>query len=336
MRVLLAGAAGFVGSHLAARLLSDGHQVVGLDNLSTGRLTNLAELIKNPDFEFLEQDVINLPAEFAGPIDWIFHLASPASPPKYLALPIETMRINSEGTHRLLELARLKGARFLYASTSEIYGDPLVHPQSEEYWGNVNIVGPRSVYDEGKRFGEAMVHAYRRYHGISTRVIRIFNTYGPSMDPNDGRVVSNFICQALSGLPLTIYGDGSQTRSFQYVDDLVDGIVRLMKVEYHGPVNLGNPDEYTVGSLASIVKDLTASTSEIVSMPLPENDPKQRRPNIDLAKLILDGWTPKIGITEGLQSTIRYFKTVLTERDDNCIGLHPQSEAGIYFPSLAG
>jgi nucleoside-diphosphate-sugar epimerase len=315
MRILLAGAAGFVGAHLATKLLAQGNHVIGVDNLSTGRLSNLSEVLDHPKFDFVQQDAIDFPASFSGSLDWVLHLASPASPPKYLDLPIETMRINGEGTYRLLELARRTKAKFLFASTSEIYGDPLVHPQEEQYWGNVNIVGPRSVYDEGKRYGEAMVHAYNRHFGMSTRVMRIFNTYGPGMDPGDGRVVSNMICQALAGKPLTIYGDGSQTRSFQYVSDLVEGILRLMKVEYHGPVNLGNPDEYTVSQLAQMIKDLTSSKSEIQSLRLPKDDPKQRRPNIDLAKKILGGWHPQVPLREGLLKTISYFKSIYHENE---------------------
>jgi dTDP-glucose 4,6-dehydratase len=308
---LLAGAAGFVGAHIARRFVTAGHHVIGLDNLSTGRLLNLAGLNDNPCFEFIQQDAIDFPASYTGQLDWILHLASPASPPKYLNLPIETMRVNAEATYRLLELAKRCGSKFLFASTSEIYGDPLTHPQSETYWGNVNIVGPRSVYDEGKRYGEAMTHAYNRYYGVSTRVIRIFNTYGPGMDPGDGRVVSNMICQALVGKDLTIYGDGSQTRSFQYVDDLVEGIARLMNVEYHGPVNLGNPDEYTVSQLALMIRELVGSNSNIISEPLPQDDPKQRCPDISLAKQILNGWHPQVPINEGLKKTIAYFKSTL-------------------------
>jgi nucleoside-diphosphate-sugar epimerase len=310
MTILLTGAAGFVGAHLATRLLSEGHHVIGVDNLCTGRLSNLSKIKDNSNFEFIQQDALEFPATYQGPLDWILHLASPASPPKYLDLPIETMRINSEGTYRLLELAKLKRAKFLFASTSEIYGDPLVHPQEEQYWGNVNIVGPRAVYDEGKRYGEAMTHAYHRHFGLSTRVMRIFNTYGPGMDPGDGRVVSNLICQAIAGQPLTLYGNGSQTRSFQYVSDLVEGITRLMSVEYHGPVNLGNPDEYTVAQLAHTIKELTNSKSEIRSLPLPQDDPKQRKPNIQLAQKILNGWHPQIPLRQGLLNTIAYFQSV--------------------------
>ncbi len=248
--------------------------------------------------------------EIAGKLDWVLHFASPASPPKYLATPIETLRINSEGTHNLLKLAHHQGASFFFASTSEIYGDPLVHPQPETYWGHVNSIGPRSVYDEAKRYGEAMVYAYRRSFGLPVRLIRIFNTYGPFMDPDDGRVVSNMICQALKGEPLTIYGDGAQTRSFQFVDDLVEGIVRLMGVDYEEPVNLGNPEEFTVLELARMVIELVGSKSEIVFRPLPADDPKQRKPVIERAANEL-GWQPLVPLTHGLPLTIEYFRKEL-------------------------
>jgi nucleoside-diphosphate-sugar epimerase len=309
MRVLLAGAAGFIGSNLTRRLLAEGWEVIGVDNLITGRLSNLDECCSNPKFHFVEADLVH-PLNVAGKLDWVLHLASPASPPKYLDNPLETLRINSEGTYNLLTTAYLKGARFLFASTSEIYGDPLVHPQAEGYWGHVNPIGPRSVYDEAKRFGEAMVFACRRSWGLPVRLIRIFNTYGPFMDPDDGRVVSNMICSALKGAPLTIYGSGQQTRSFQFVDDLVEGIVKLMAVDYQEPVNLGNPEEFSVLELARMVRDLTGTNSEIIFCPLPQDDPKQRRPVIDRAREVL-GWRPKVPLSAGLPRTIEYFRQEL-------------------------
>lgn len=283
--------------------------MTGVDNLATGSLGNLESAFGQASFEFIEADVIQ-PLTVAGPIDWILHFASPASPPKYLAIPIETLRVNSEGTYHLLELARSRGAGFFLASTSEIYGDPLIHPQPEHYWGNVNPIGPRSVYDEAKRYGEAMAGAYHRTFGTPLRVIRIFNTYGPRMDPEDGRVVTNFIVQALRGEPLTVYGDGLQTRSFQYVDDLVEGIVRLLGVDYTHPINLGNPEEYSMIELASIVRELTGADLPIIHQPLPVDDPKQRRPDISTAKQLLD-WTPRIDVRTGLQRTIDHFRRVL-------------------------
>ncbi len=303
MRILLAGAAGFIGSNLTDRLLADGHTVVGVDNFVTGRRQNLAHLAGDSRFELLEQDVVE-PLDVAGPIDWVMHFASPASPPKYLAAGIETLRTNAEGTHQLLELARRKGASFFLASTSEVYGDPLVHPQPESYWGNVNPVGPRSVYDEGKRFAEAMTLAHHVRHGTPIRIIRIFNTYGLRMDPYDGRVVTNFIRQALSGEDLTAYGHGEQTRSFQYVDDLVEGIVRLLQVDYQAPVNLGNPDEYTILEFASLILELTGGASQVVFEPLPVDDPRQRCPDISLARRLLD-WEPRVHVRDGVQRTIK-------------------------------
>ena len=311
MRVLLTGAAGFLGSRLAERLLREGHEVVGVDNLSTGQGRNLERLRRYQGFTFLRADVAQ-PLEVEGPLDWVLHFASPASPPRYLKLPIATLLVNAEGTRHLLDLALKKGARFFLASTSEVYGDPLVHPQPETYWGNVNPIGPRSIYDEGKRYAEALTLAYHRAHGVSVRIVRIFNTYGPGMDPADGRVVSNFIVQALRGEPLTVYGDGSQTRSFCYVDDLIEGVRRLMEVDYAYPVNLGNPEEYTVLELARLVKELTRSPSEIVFKPLPQDDPKQRRPDITLAKKLL-GWEPKVPVREGLRKTVDYFKEIVRE-----------------------
>ncbi|MGA0588681.1 UDP-glucuronic acid decarboxylase family protein [Dyella sp. KRB-257] len=300
--VLVAGAAGFVGSHLVDRLLAEGHHVIGVDNLITGRETNLAHLDGHPRFQFVAHDVVK-PFEPARRPDWIMHLASPASPPKYQRWPIETMEVNSLGTHNLLRLARRNRSRFLLASTSEVYGDPLQHPQREHYWGNCNPNGLRSVYDEGKRYAEAAVMAYHRLHGLSVRIIRIFNTYGPRMDPGDGRIVTNFIHQALAGEPLTVFGDGSQTRSLQYVSDLVEGIVRYMDVETPGPVNLGNPVERSVREIAQMIIALTGSDSRIVLRPLPENDPKRRRPDIALARRLL-GWEPQVALEEGLSRTI--------------------------------
>ncbi|WP_243031017.1 UDP-glucuronic acid decarboxylase family protein [Thermus altitudinis] len=309
MRVLITGAAGFLGSHLAERLLKEGHEVLGVDNLATGQRRNLERLGRYSGFTFLQADV-RYPLEVEGPLDWVFHLASPASPPRYLRLPLETLLVNAEGTRHLLDLSLAKGANFFLASTSEVYGDPLVHPQPETYWGNVNPIGPRSIYDESKRYAEALSVAYHRVHGLSIRIARIFNTYGPFMDPEDGRVVSSFIVQALKGEPLTVYGDGSQTRSFCYVDDLVEGFFRLMEVGYPYPVNLGNPEEYRVLDLAHLVRELTGSSSPIVFRPLPEDDPKQRRPDISLAKRLL-GWEPKVPVREGLERTVLYFREVV-------------------------
>jgi nucleoside-diphosphate-sugar epimerase len=306
MRILLTGAAGFVGSHLAERLLREGHQVLGVDNFCTGQRQNLEYLKPFAGFSFLEADVAR-PLEVAGAFDWVMHFASPASPPRYLKRPLETLLVNAEGTRHLLDLARARGAAFFLASTSEVYGDPLVHPQPETYWGNVNPIGPRSIYDESKRYAETLTLAYHRAYGVPVRIIRIFNTYGPRMDPEDGRVVTNFIAQALRGKPLTIYGDGSQTRSFQYIDDLVEGIVRLMKVDYSEPVNLGNPEEYTMIELARLVQELLGTSLSIVHEPLPQDDPKQRRPDIRLARELL-GWEPKVPVREGLLRTIAYFK----------------------------
>jgi nucleoside-diphosphate-sugar epimerase len=309
MRVLLTGAAGFLGSHLAERLLKEGCEVIGVDNLSTGQRRNLDRLLAHPGFHFLQADVTR-PLEVEGPLDWVLHFASPASPPRYQKLPIATLLVNAEGTRHLLDLALRKGARFFLASTSEVYGDPLVHPQPETYWGNVNPIGPRSIYDEGKRYAEALTTAYHRAYGVPVRIVRIFNSYGPFMDPEDGRVVSNFIVQALKGEPLTVFGDGSQTRSFCYVDDLIEGIRRLMEVDYPYPVNLGNPEEYRVLELAQLVKELTGSSSPITFLPLPEDDPKQRRPDITLARKLLS-WEPKVPVREGLSRTIAYFKELL-------------------------
>ena len=306
MRVLVTGAAGFLGSHLCDRLLAQGYRVVGMDNFLTGNSANVAHLRSHPDFQLVLHDVTNF-IELEGPLDAVLHFASPASPVDYLEHPIPTLKVGSLGTHKALGLAKAKGARFLLASTSEVYGDPLVHPQPESYWGNVNPVGPRGVYDEAKRFAEAMTMAYHRYHGLDTRIVRIFNTYGPRMRPHDGRVVSNFIVQALHGEPLTVYGDGSQTRSFCYVDDLVTGIVLLFERGDADPTNLGNPHEFTVRELAALVLKLTGSRSEIVERPLPVDDPRVRQPDIGRVRETL-GWEPKVGLEEGLRRTIDYFR----------------------------
>ena len=311
MRVLVTGAAGFLGSHLCDRLLGDGHTVVGMDNLLTGSLNNLAHVSGHDRFQFVKHDVTN-PIELAGTLDAVFHFASPASPIDYLRLPIQTLKVGSLGTHKALGLAKAKGARLLLASTSEVYGDPLVHPQPETYWGHVNPIGPRGVYDEAKRFAEALTMAYHRHHGVDTRIVRIFNTYGPRMRASDGRVVSNFIVQALRGEPLTVYGDGSQTRSFCYVDDLIEGILRLFHHGKADPVNIGNPDEFTVRQLADIVVRQIGSASPVVFEPLPEDDPKQRRPDISRAQAAL-GWQPAVKLEEGLRRTIEYFRRALAE-----------------------
>ena len=309
MRVLVTGAAGFLGSHLCDRLLADGHTVIGMDSMLTGSPDNLAHLERVPAFTLVRQDVSRF-ISIGGPLEAVFHFASPASPVDYLKMPIQTLKVGSLGTHNALGLAKAKGARFFLASTSETYGDPQVHPQPESYWGHVNPVGPRGVYDEAKRFAEAMTMAYHRYHGIDTRIVRIFNTYGPRMRPNDGRVVSNFIVQALRGEPITVYGDGSQTRSFCYVDDEVEGIVRLFEHGSHEPTNVGNPNEFTVLELADIVVRLTGSNSKVEFKPLPTDDPKVRCPDISRAKAELN-WEPKILLEEGLQRTIPYFREKL-------------------------
>ena len=306
MRILVTGAAGFLGSHLCDRLLAEGHDVIGMDNLITGNTENLAHLERTPRWRLVRHDVTTF-IDVAGPLDGVLHFASPASPIDYLELPIQTLKVGSLGTHNALGLALAKGARFLLASTSEVYGDPLQHPQPESYWGNVNPVGPRGVYDEAKRFGEAMTMAYHRYHGLDTRIVRIFNTYGPRMRPQDGRVVSNFIVQALRGEPLTVYGDGLQTRSFCYVDDLVEGIYRVFLRGTPDPVNLGNPDEFTVLQLAERVLALTGAAGPIVRKPLPVDDPRVRQPDISLARRTLD-WAPAIPLDEGLRRTIPYFR----------------------------
>ena len=307
MRALVTGAAGFIGSHLCQTLTESDWDVLAVDNLSTGRRSNLENLVGTPGFEFVEHDVTR-PLDVAGPLDAVLHFASPASPPDYLAMPIETLEVGSTGTRLTLELARAKGARYLLASTSEVYGDPLVHPQTETYWGNVNPVGPRSVYDEAKRFGEAMAMAYRRTHGVDVKIVRIFNTYGPGLRPGDGRAIPNFIAQALAGQPLTVYGDGSQTRSFCYVDDEVRGLLGLALSDWAGgPINIGNPEEHTILDLAQLTLELTGSSSTIEFEPLPENDPVRRRPDITLAGQQL-AWKPEITLPEGLQRTIDWFR----------------------------
>jgi dTDP-glucose 4,6-dehydratase len=309
MRILVTGAAGFLGSHLCDRLLGLGHRVIGMDNFVTGNKSNLSHLKSHPAFQLVLHDVTNF-IEIQGPLEGVLHFASPASPVDYLELPIQTLKVGSLGTHKALGLSKAKGARFLLASTSEVYGDPLVHPQPESYWGNVNPVGPRGVYDEAKRFAEAMTMAYHRYHALDTRIVRIFNTYGPRMRPHDGRVVSNFIVQALKGEPLTVYGDGSQTRSFCYVDDLVEGIVRLFERGDPEPTNLGNPHEFTVRQLAEMVLRFTGSRSRIVEQPLPTDDPKVRQPDIARARATLD-WEPRVALEDGLRRTIEYFRGLL-------------------------
>ncbi len=309
MRVLVTGAAGFLGSHLTDRLLAEGHTVIGMDNLITGSEKNLAHLAANSKFEFVRHDVSQY-IKVDGPLDGVMHFASPASPIDYLELPIQTLKVGSLGTHNCLGLAKVKAARFFLASTSEVYGDPQVHPQPESYWGHVNPVGPRGVYDEAKRFAEAITMAYHRYHGLDTRIVRIFNTYGPRMRPRDGRVVSNFIVQALRGEPITIYGDGTQTRSFCYVSDLIEGIYRLFLSSRHEPTNIGNPIEYTVRQLAETVKSMTGSDAPIVVQSLPTDDPKVRQPDITVARSVL-GWEPAVPLREGLERTIAYFRAIL-------------------------
>jgi dTDP-glucose 4,6-dehydratase len=308
-RILITGGAGFIGSHLCERFLAEGDDVICMDNFLTGSPDNIAHLFANPRFMFIKQNVTTY-IYVKGPVDGILHFASPASPVDYLEHPIPTLKVGSLGTHKALGLAKEKRARFLLASTSEVYGDPLVHPQKEDYWGNVNPIGPRGVYDEAKRFAEALTMAYHRAHGVPTRIVRIFNTHGPRMRLNDGRVVPNFISQALRGEPLTVYGDGSQTRSFCYVSDLVEGIVRLLRSDHSAPVNCGNPLEVTILQFAEKIKALTKSRSEIVYRPLPEDDPKVRQPDITKARQLL-GWEPKVALEDGLRQTIDYFRGVV-------------------------
>ena len=307
MRTLITGGAGFIGSHLCERFVQEGHEVLCVDNLITGALGNVEHLRHQARFTVIQHD-ISQPIEIDGPVDNILHFASPASPVDYLSHPIQTLKVGSLGTHNTLGMAKLKQARFLLASTSEVYGDPEQHPQREEYWGNVNPIGVRGVYDEAKRFAEAMTMAYHRYHGVNTHIVRIFNTYGPRMRLDDGRVLPNFMGQALRGEPITVFGDGTHTRSFCYVDDLVEGICRLLFADFHEPVNLGNPDEVTILEFAQEVQQLTGTKSELVFKPLPEDDPKVRRPDIARARQLL-GWEPKIDRHAGLRRTLAYFRT---------------------------
>jgi dTDP-glucose 4,6-dehydratase len=305
-RVVVTGAAGFIGSHLAETLLDRDYTVIGIDNLLTGDTANISHLA-NRDFTFIKHDVTNY-IYIDGPVDFVLHWASPASPIDYLELPIPTLKVGALGTHKALGLAKAKGARFVIASTSEVYGDPLEHPQKETYWGNVNPVGPRGVYDEAKRFAEAMTMAYHRYHGVDTKIVRIFNTYGPRMRVNDGRAVPAFMSQALRNEDVTVFGDGSQTRSFTYISDLVDGIIRLMLSDTNDPVNIGNPVEMTIKQIAETIIRMTGAKSRIIYKPLPTDDPKQRRPDITRARTLL-GWEPKVQLDEGLVKTIEYFRT---------------------------
>ena len=311
MKVVVTGGCGFLGSHLCDALIARGDRVVCLDNLSTSTIANIAHLLRHPRFEFAECDV-SLGISVRGRVSAVAHLASPASPPDYLRLPLETLAVGSAGTNHALGLAQANGARFLLASTSEVYGDPAVHPQPEDYWGNVNPIGPRSVYDEAKRFGESLTTAYATARGVNVGIVRIFNTYGPRMSPNDGRVVTNFITQALRGEPLTIYGDGSQTRSFTYVDDLIRGLVLMLDSAEPGPINLGNPQELSVRELAELVLELTGSTSHIEHLPLPQDDPTRRRPVITRAWERI-GWRPEVSVSEGVTQTMRWLQCQLSE-----------------------
>src|SRR5256886_6757298 len=310
-RILITGGAGFIGSHLSARFLAEGDDVICMDNFLPGTPDNVAHLFADRRFTFIQQDVTTY-IYVKGPVDAILHFASPASPVDYLELPIQTLKVGSLGTHKALGLAKEKNSRFLLASTSEVYGDPLVHPQNEEYWGNVNPIGPRGVYDEAKRFAEALTMAYHRAHGVETRIVRIFNTHGPRMRLNDGRVVPNFISQALKGEPVTVYGGGSQTRSFCYVSDLVEGIVRLLRSAYTGPVNCGNPQEVTILEFARTIIRLSGSRSAVVFRPLPEDDPKVRQPDIGKARALL-GWEPRVPLEDGLRRTIDFFRPVVRQ-----------------------
>jgi dTDP-glucose 4,6-dehydratase len=306
---VITGAAGFIGSHLAETLLDRGYTVIGIDNLLTGDTANISHLA-NRDFTFIKHDVTNY-IYIDGPVDYVLHWASPASPIDYLELPIPTLKVGALGTHKALGLAKAKGARFVLASTSEVYGDPLEHPQKETYWGNVNPIGPRGVYDEAKRFAEAMTVAYHRYHGLNTKIVRIFNTYGPRMRVNDGRAAPAFISQALRNEDVTVFGDGTQTRSFTYITDLVEGIIALMLSDEHGPINIGNPREMTIEEIARTIIAMTGSKSRIIYKPLPTDDPKQRRPDITLARTLLK-WEPKVALEQGLVETIAYFRTKVT------------------------
>jgi dTDP-glucose 4,6-dehydratase len=307
-RVVITGAAGFIGSHLAETLLDQGYAVIGIDNLLTGDISNISQL-QNRGFAFIKHDVTNY-IFIDGPVDFVLHWASPASPIDYLELPIQTLKVGALGTHKALGLAKEKKAVFVLASTSEVYGDPLEHPQKETYWGNVNPIGPRGVYDEAKRFAEAMTVAYHRYHGVDTKIVRIFNTYGPRMRLNDGRAVPAFASQAMRNEDVTIFGDGSQTRSFTYITDLVDGVIKLMLSKEHGPINIGNPHEMTIKEIAETIIRMTGSKSKVIYKPLPTDDPKQRKPDITLARTLLK-WEPKVALDEGLVKTLEYFKTKL-------------------------
>ncbi len=313
MRVLITGGAGFLGSHLCDLFLQRGHQVIAMDNLITGNIRNIAHLAGNDNFTFIKQDVTEY-IYIAGPVDAVLHFASPASPVDFIQFPIKILKVGALGTHKALGLCKAKGARFLLASTSEVYGDPLVHPQREDYWGNVNPIGIRGAYDEAKRFAEAMTMAYHRQHGIETRIVRIFNTYGPRMRLDDGRVVPNFVGQALRGEPLTVYGDGSQTRSFCYYADLIEGIYRLLMSDEVEPVNIGNPEEVSILRFAQLINEMTGNRAGIVFQPLPPNDPKLRRPDISKARRILN-WEPKVSLEEGMRETIAYFKDRLEEAE---------------------
>jgi dTDP-glucose 4,6-dehydratase len=303
---VITGGSGFLGSHLSDRLLAEGHRVIAVDNLITGNTANIEHLAGNQDFKFIRHDVTEY-IFIPGKVDYVWHFASPASPIDYLKIPIPTLKVGSLGTHNALGLAREKGAAFILASTSECYGDPLIHPQTEDYWGNVNPIGPRGVYDEAKRFAEAITMAYHRFHGMNTHIVRIFNTYGPRMRLNDGRVVPAFIGQALTGEPMTIFGDGTQTRSFCYVSDLIDGIFRLMMSDFHEPVNIGNPREMTISEFGEEIRKITGTKSKIEYKPLPVDDPKVRQPNIDRARKVL-GWEPKVDFDKGIRETIEYFR----------------------------
>jgi dTDP-glucose 4,6-dehydratase len=317
-RALVTGGAGFVGSHLCERLLAEGYRVVCVDDLSTGSPENVSRLRSDPDFEYVEHDV-TAHIDVAGELEEVYHFASPASPVDFGRIPIPILKVGAMGTHNTLGLARARGARFMLASTSEVYGDPLVHPQHEGYWGNVDPIGPRGVYDEAKRFAEAMTMAYHRHHGVDTRIVRIFNTYGPRMRPDDGRMVPNFIRQALAGEPLTIYGEGSQTRSLQYVDDLVEGVVRLMRSDETRPVNIGNPVEHTVREIAELIVEISGNRSSFVYEPLPEDDPRQRRPDTTRAREAL-GWEPRTPAREGLKRTLEWFAGRQAERREAPVG----------------
>ncbi|MCR4819678.1 MAG: SDR family oxidoreductase [Elusimicrobiales bacterium] len=309
MRILITGGAGFLGSHLSRYMLAKGHKIIALDNFSTGSAENIKDLFGNPDFEFIKYDVTNY-INISGNLDAIMHFASPASPIDYLKIPIETLKVGSIGTHKALGVARAKGARFLMASTSEVYGDPLINPQPESYWGNVNPIGPRGVYDEAKRFSEALVMAYHKYKNVDTKIVRIFNTFGPDMRINDGRAVPTFMTQALTNKPITVFGTGKQTRSLCYVSDLVEGIYRLLMSEEHEPVNIGNPQEITLLELAEMIKKLAGSSSEIVYMPLPTDDPKVRRPDTSKAEKLLN-WKAEVPLEQGLRKTMEYFRKKL-------------------------